>query len=660
MQAPEPQMANAIWYTVPLLKEDRTIKTPIGSWSFWLDLPRGMQVITDPELTLILDASPTILANQGFLTLHLNEQAISSIAIKPGGEFIWKVTAPRRLLKPGFNEFRFENRQRSSEGLCRDVDNPANWIRYKPTSSMKFARAGIVNMDLRDYPFPFIDPLAKDTVQSVFFAPTQPSSVDIEAMMGLCAGWGERMPASRIRVVAQIGATPKSNAVVVNGQANDLDKTKLELKRQPNGSVRLDITGPNSDTLVVGVKALSKRDITDQMPGASSWVPAKMPMLPQDPTVRAGVTTFSQMGYDKIEIKGAFHQSTTFTVRKPIRFAIGKDTELHLKFRHAASLAIPKSIMTVNVNGSPVGSVRLTPENANNGQLFVRIPIEDLVRSNWTIELACFHDLGFVDCSKAWDEVAWTRIEGSSTIELAGGTIPDKAFLDAFPYLITKNGLPANETMVDIGEKPSDQVLGLIGTIATRAAQGNLRWINWRVGPRKRGASTLLVGTYQDKERFAPYKDALFICPTDTGMKISERVAILPGVLDNGAVIQAVPDPQDPDQVIYCVLAADQAALDRVNDAISDPQMYARITGQVAVVRSDGMVIPAEVIGADDTKSTLAREANRYNPTMIWITIGGIAVAFFFFLWVANQFRERKAPIDPFSGQDGPTATGQS
>ena len=140
-----------------------------------------------------------------------------------------------------------------------------------------------------------------------------------------------------------------------------------------------------------------------------------------------------------------------------------------------------KSAVTVYINGKPIRSAVLRPENADGGTLKVPIPDSELDQQGWQIRFAFYHDLGIVDCSKRYDDVAWSVVENRTNIYLAPGKQKGNVSLADFPYIMnSKDNKVMNVTMW-ISPEPTAEELTLACKLAYWIGQRNKTKIKWQV-----------------------------------------------------------------------------------------------------------------------------------------------------------------------------------
>jgi len=651
-------------YNMHPLADDKVFVNPSNQWSYFFEIKPGMDVYPgESYFSLDYATSQTLLPGQGSITVFLNGYPLASRVLPPtANESIpWKVALPDKYFKRGFNEIRIANRQKSSDGPCRDIDNYANWLKIGKNTTLHLVRKDPTTFPLMLYPFPYLDPLEDNAVRCRWMVPSDPSTETIASMLDTASDWGKRLPSNglRINVATRLAGTPTGQALLISANPGWSKFTPQNLAPKvgalsnfsatggPGASCLL-VTGADSTGLHSAQGALSQNEMISQMGGTTSIVNTPPVDAAIAPTTRLGSFTFTDLGLPAIHLSGAFHQRTSLTIRRPLRCDLGRESYIKLKFRHSASMNPLRSLITIFLNGIPIGSSKLEPENANDGIIRARIPVEELAKNFWVIDIACFHDLGAADCSKSYDDVAWTVIEGESTFELVNGNLIGRPYLESFPYLIPSTGLVPKSIDFGFSANPSDEELTLAAVVAGRAAQTNRINLNWT--SRKGEVTSLLqggvaVGYYSEVDRFKPIEKDLLVCPVGKDkFNIDHKIQLMMDTLKDGAVIQAVAAPKSPSGVLYVIMAQDNDALNMVSSILADPNKADTIGGQVCVITKDGRVIPLKIQGLKNNPD-ITKELNTYTPTMLAMmslfVVGLIAAA----IWVGKQFIKKPKPV---------------
>ncbi|MCW5944106.1 MAG: cellulose biosynthesis cyclic di-GMP-binding regulatory protein BcsB [Fimbriimonadaceae bacterium] len=639
-------------FELSLTRKDLTLSDPVNRWRMYYEIPKGVAVASQ-RLDLRYAVSPTILPQTASMTLVVNGTTFATRPLRgaPGAAFVqWVVDVPVRYLRPGTNELMLVSRQRSIDGPCKDLENDANWVRIDPGSRLITSVAGARD-GLAAYPWPWLNPLTDEFVRSSLDLGATPTVPAALGMMGLASDWTARWPGGYADLHVGRGANRPAVKILGTAAATDggesLPKGSglLAVRKKADGLHTLIVQGDGFQGLARARRALANPALLEQAGGKGVLLLDRdLPAPPSDELGRIGRLTFADLGYPSVSLAGVFTQRATIYVRRPIRVNLGKQSHLRLKFRHSATLNPLRSLLTVRLNGTPVGSTVLDPSNANGGVLQLRLPLEELAKFAWQLEVEAYHDLGTIDCSKAYESVAWTVIDGDSELVLEPGGVEGPPSLVAFPYLRTRDGDIPERVHVGLPDHPSPgqyEALAAIGSLAGRANRVGVTFDNDALGSQ----TQLWIGTFKDVNRLAPIAENMHLALSSAGrLEGKHGITVMPGLMEDKVILQAIRSPFHDQGVVYVLLAADDAGFLRFARRAADPAFQDLLAGDVAILDRDGQVI---VLKSDEYQALvgqLATEENRYTPPML-ATLGAILLLVLIgAVWLVSQFVARRRP----------------
>lgn len=594
-------------YNIRMFTTDTVLNAPINELYYWLELRPGINP-TRALLDLWYSCSETILRENSSITVSLNGRPLSSRRLfKEGnGPTNWQVALPVELLKEGFNEIKISTSQRSTENTCQDVDNKANWVVIL-NSSVVHLEQSIRKARLSDYPYPFMNHLAGPPVQSVWYLKPEPEAEHIEAMLELAADWGKRLGGGsleRFRVSTGPPAEGGNQLLIGAGYPPETEPGKateekstgyLALRPNGEGFYRLVIAGSGDEGLKKAVRALAT-DLIRQTEEDELFIRHVLPPEKQKQR-REGERslTLNDLGYSEIKLAGAFHQRTTITVRRPPGWAVGPGSYVQLYFRHSSLLNPSRSAVTIYVNGRPLKSLALNAGNAEKGELKAFIPRDELDKAEWNIEFAFYHDIGTADCSKKYEEVAWSVIEKETSVYLAPGKSYYVARWADFPYFDLGETGKSQRVALWLSEHPSASELTLAALLAARVGQVYGNGIEWKVymGGKQfpKNEHCLFVIARNNKlASIAEGIEGLPIKPEAGGsFAISPDYHITPDYLEKNTICQVV---GGKDGALYYIISSpDDEGIETLISIFSSPERMARLEGEVALVSREGRII---------------------------------------------------------------------
>lgn len=525
-------------YALQLFTEDAVFRNPNSSISRYFEIYSGSTVTEPAVLDLWYSYSPTVRSDISSMTVSFNGVPVASrsLATQQTAMHNWQVELPVKYFKIGFNEVSVSVIHRSIDGLCRDIDNDANWLIIRPETKVSF---GIARSPytLSSYPRPLLDDYLAAKVNTVFYLPTDPDLVTIASLLNLATDWGTRkLPGIPQRLEARIGEPGQvpANEVVFGltsqrlpGQNLPQEASVLTLSSLPNGYSRLYINGENSQNIAKAANALRRPQLVKTFSGQQIAFASPLPADINTANIgkkKKGLYTLVDLGHQEdITVAGAFHQEAVIVIPRPPNYKVGDSSYIELHFRHSKILDPKKSAVTVYINNIPIRSSALLAENAEKGTLRVPIPASELNKASWQVRFGFYHDLGIIDCSKRYDEVAWSVIEKTTTIFLDQGGIERIPALEDFPNSFFEESDGTVKLTMLLPEKPSQEELSSALKLAYFIGQHNNSKIVWQVqtitafDAKKAPGTVIALGSNNDASQWSALKKYLPVSPEGNG-----------------------------------------------------------------------------------------------------------------------------------------------
>lgn len=539
-------------YTLRLFPADTVLRNPNESVYSYFELYQGSTIAEPAVLDLWYSYSPTTKAELSFLTVSINGVPVASRPLESAqaARVNWQVALPANHIRTGFNEVNITVVHRTIDGLCRDIDNEANWFIIRPETriSFKLARSPY---SLASYPMPFLDEYLASKVNTVIYLPNNSDSVMLSSLFNIATSWGARgLPGVPERLEVRLGQPGQvpANEVVLGltsqllGNQNFQPGTAvLTLTPLPNGFNRLLITGDDTASMAKAMEALNRPQLVKSFYGQQVTLSANLPIGDKQGPVKKtkDIYTLVDLGYQDIEVAGAFHQEAIIDVPRPSNYKVGDGSYIELYFRHAKILDPKKSAVTIYINDIPIRSTALLAENAEKGILKAPIPVAELNKPSWRVRFGFYHDLGIIDCSKRYDEVAWSVVEKETRIVLKQGDIERIPSLEDFPhnFFISPDG-SITLTMV-LPDNPSQEELSAAFKLAYYIGQQNKRKILWQVqtastfDANKVPGTVIALGRNNDVKQWSALKKYLSVVPeADGSYYIADWLEAVPSLVN--------------------------------------------------------------------------------------------------------------------------------
>lgn len=429
------------YFRQPLFTEDQVLESAFGYRETWFELPENWRLTAPVTLWLVLSRSARTEPELSGLTVDVNGLPVRTLHLDE--ERIWKsevkVRIPQALLRPGSNSVAFRSVLRSGADREEDGRVSGNWLRLHGTSRllMEYRVEGIPV--LSDHPFPIFQAGEWSSSQVAVVVPDRPSLEVVSAVFDLYRYWSrldpERFRVPRIVTVSEVTPSLAMACSLVFVMERDhmpaflekgfdvppdmSDSTYLSTFRNKEGKGRMLITSNSGDGLIFGVRALQDGFLRQQMSEAEIEIPLGLPLKLRSkaPTVKGDIP-LAVFFEGPLVFRGVSGHQQPLSFRVPPRWDLMDNPRLILKFRHSPLVDGATSSLSVEMDGQPLYSVSLGPENAREGLATVVLP--DGVRGGDDIDLTLKVWLNSKsgDSLKAFDEAIWLVVEGDSCIRV--------------------------------------------------------------------------------------------------------------------------------------------------------------------------------------------------------------------------------------------------
>jgi hypothetical protein len=554
--------------------------------SGYFEIHSGATITEPVVLDLWYSYSPTTRPDISTMTISVNGVPVASrlLEVQPAPRGNWQVPLPVNQFRTGINEVSVAVVHRTIDGLCRDIDNTANWFIIRPETRISFGMAH-ASYTLSSYPRPFLDDYLATKVNTVIYLPEDPDRNTIAALLNLATNWGARGLAGaphRLEVrTGEPGQVPANEVVFgltskwLLNQTVANDAPVLTLTALPNGYSRLFITGETSNSMAKAANALSRTQLVKTFFGEQ--IVLTSPLAPEAVSAantvqgKKGRYTLADLGYQEdITVAGAFHQEAVINIPRPPNYKIGDGSYIELRFRHSRILDPKKSAVTLYLNNIPLRATALAAENAEKGILKVPIPASELDKPFWQVRFGFYHDLGIIDCSKRYDEVAWSVIEKETSVFLEQGSVERMPVLDDFPgnFFVSPDGM-VNLTML-LPEKLSQEELSAAFKLAYLIGQQNKSNLTWQVqtiasfDAKQAQGTVIALGKNNDAAQWSGLKKYLSVFPeADGGYHVASWLDALPAAMSAFDICQL--GRIDSDRLLYAFM---YSSPDRMNNLL--------------------------------------------------------------------------------------------
>lgn len=274
---------------------------------------------------------------------------------------------------------------------------------------------------------------------------------------------------------------------------------------------------------------------------------------------------------------------------------MGDEAKVNLKIRYSDNLDFEKSLVSVYVNGEPIGSHKLEREKRDLDSISFYIP-EDLRRKSYFDVRIVFELIpsGIINCERYLASIPWAYIQGDSNFFAPCIETPLMLF-DSFPYPFSRDN-DLDITTIVLPDQPSEEDLTTAGNIAEligsgtknnkgsiNATRGNL--LNDTYYPN----NLIIFGTPSENSAIKTVnKDLWFKYDNEYRVVLSnEKIELLPKFTETAAFIELKESPYNSDKGMLTITSLDKKSLMNALNYIYEEKM-GFLTGDAAIASLNG------------------------------------------------------------------------
>lgn len=456
-------------------------------WIFNTKSKEGIERATlnlEIELTDVLADKVKI-----YLTFSLNGSQFYSMEInKRNGEpETITINLPGYLLKDGSNEVKVEGYLRCSDEPCTDDYNTANWLVLGGKSNIELVeKAKVYGNKIIEFPYGLsesYDSNNKIIIPDKYTDGELSSALKFQTLLGGINGngeivkWSDRGDLSKSNVIF-IGSKEEgeSNLPIISNDIKDLtldNEAYIGVNNSPfstRSDLKLISIISNSETeLESAIKFLMNKDIYGQVSSSSTFVNSNLDLDKEIKPI-SSIITLDELGISEMKVEGLFRKEVKIGYALPKNKKLSPGDKLELNLRYSENLDFDRSLFTVYINDTPIGSKKLEREKANNDNISIVIPKDVLNTSYLEIKLAYDLNLKGVECEKNQHEQPWGLVTGDSYIQINSRNT-NEFYFNNYPAPFVQDW-DINDTMFIIPDNLPSKDLTALGNMANLMGKG--------------------------------------------------------------------------------------------------------------------------------------------------------------------------------------------
>ncbi|WP_342420639.1 cellulose biosynthesis cyclic di-GMP-binding regulatory protein BcsB [Paenibacillus sp. FSL E2-0178] len=553
---------------------------------------------------------------QSSVTLSLN--GIPFYSFRPSaennGEQSLSVPAPKGFLKEGSNTLSIQgNLKTDTEDyqLCSVNNTQDSWLHLFNTSniSVKYAPKAITG-GIADFSARFS---GMDTVkrgQSLLAVPENATGSELESATYALSGFAKgntlndkTIPLLPYRedtlkdkravvLVAMYDHLPATLKNLVSTTADLSTHAVIQLVNKDSSPV-LVVTSRDESLLIKAGRFMASGELLSQIREDLKLVDDATDVADPAPPISSNVT-FTETG-DKLT--GPNHQEQTYFVSLPSNRSIADDGKISLDFRYAGNLDFERSLVTVSINNTPVGSKKLTKELANGDVLTLDVPQSLNISGNFSVTVAFDLEMANAICTPNTEQMPWAYVSKESMMRL---NTKDRTelLLSNYPYPFLRDGI-FNRVAVVLPQEMDDyayQSLGNIFNMLGQYAGGNTGDIHYYSddvsADNLKDNNIIAIGTYKNNKVIRDNNDKLFFKYNKDGSTLlsNEKIAIEEQYGAGIGTLQLLDSPYESGRGLLAVTAVSSESYYLVSKLIASEKDRWKVYGDGVVADKDGQV----------------------------------------------------------------------
>jgi len=622
--------------------KDETFKGVLVRRDFTVRWPDAWDVRPGNVLTLEFSHSPALHPSSSLAVDWNGTRLASTLLTSENADHgTLEVPIPETLILTGYNSLRIELYMGIHEDFCQDEDNPALWTTVHNTSSLLLSfEVKQPAPDLSLYPVPFIDNSTLVENRVVFVLPGQPSLAELTALsavsarLGELAGWrplqvdvlsaeqaAQEKPAGDLIAIGtpdrihwpiaeKLPFTGDSGGKTVfldaNGRALPAEAGVIWEQASPYdpASVLLLVTGTTEQGMLTAGRALASTAAYPRFSGQLGVVlDLPEPAGASAPLAFGRSFTLEALGYPDITAQGTWEQTIHYVFPVQHTWQTQSEAVFDLHFAHSDVIHPRRSSLSVLLNGTPVGSIALDPENATDAHTTFRLPARlfQVGSNQLTITANLRMPDGYEDplhCLDSYLE-AWMVVYADSLIRLPDSPAGLFISLADFPAAFIGSADLSDLALV-VPASPSLTIAQAVASLA----EGLGRSVEAEtlmpavVDPQTTiptGTYRILLGLPTQNAAIAGLNDRLpqpFQSGTDQPVPVDRLAQVVPPA---GAIgfVQAVLD--EAGMPVLVITGTTEQGVAWAAAVLADPDQRAKLKGDLAIVDGPSRFVTAEV-----------------------------------------------------------------
>ncbi len=588
-----------------------------GESKWFFNVEKGLKV-KDFTFNLFSRVNELIIMDISYFTVYMNDLPIKSMKMKNDKNELlssWQIEIPTDLIKEGYNELKVLSHSRITDNPCEDDKNIANWVIIDGNTNYVITYdSRIPSGDISDFPWPFISMLADDSKGVGVVVPDNYSDKEISAALTLIAhmksdGIFYDVPSTLVTTsdkslldfdsliyIGNYQSVPQNLKSTIKNQ-EELYTENVHLYESTFGNDKkpvLMIVSDQGEQLIEAVKALNNNDVKEQMVGNYIMLNSNLNATIKEEKAEEYIY-LRDLGINGIEVKGSNRQVANIGIRIPSNQMLANESNINLRLRYSDNLDYEKSMVSVYVNGIPVGSQKLDREKRDLYSLTFYMP--EALRRNTYYDVRIVFELipsGIIDCERYLSSVPWAYI-----IEDSNYFFPKQErnlmLLNNLPFPFSRNDdLDSTIIIAPDHLKTEDYLIATklaeLAGIGIKNNKGTIELIKGSTFNEKHHEKNLIIfGTPNENSVFKIINNSLWFQYNSQFNKVlsNEKMELLPETSTSATFFELKVSPYDDEKGMMTITSLDKQSIIKAVDYLKDNKR-GYLTGDAAIISKSG------------------------------------------------------------------------
>ncbi|MCR1933343.1 cellulose biosynthesis cyclic di-GMP-binding regulatory protein BcsB [Clostridium tepidum] len=646
------------------IERDINMEGVFGNKVFFFNIDKEWKV-DNIYLNLIFTESELLDKTQSSLTVYINNSPVYSMKVGDKKKYKEnkKINIPKDKLINGYNEVKIKIYSRISEKTCTDDVNSGNWfIIHKESYVHVDFKDREDTRTLKEFPFPYLKNSDEESVSSMIIVSDNFSKGEVTSAMMLCSSFGSKKKSDNVNIkvckFSDANLKNKLDIIFIGNKSNSPKEflsllSKEEIDRIDEDAIIKEVTSPynsnkkllllisnNEKNIIKASKLLCSKDYMKQVDKDTIIINDTMD-VEDIKEEKWNKILLSDLGYDNVILKGPFKQEAIFNLNIPKDRFIKEGSKIVINNRYSKNIDFDRSLITVYINDTPVGSKKLSSKDADNDSFEISIPKDIRNTSNYEIKVVFNLEIKDLFCTFREEENPWAYILNSSYIYTPYKEGRNAVF-ENYPNPFISNGGINNLTLV-LSDNITSKELEFAGSIMTNIGcdlnnnKGELNVVSAKdLSSKLKKNNLILIGTPSTNSAIKKLNKNLYIKfnKNFTGFLSNEKMKFFQDYGSKLASIQLIESPYNEDNNAMIVTSTNPKDLVLAQKYLSDISLVKSLKGNGIIIDRNRTIKYSYFGDKYDKEKQEERNVSKFKNMSLNSNIKNLLIFFTFIMFI--------------------------